>query len=127
LPASQEGDGGTVSTPRIETYRFGRIIVDNQIHTKDLIILPEQIVGGWWRKEGHNLRPEDLESVLSARPQVLVVGKGAYGRMAIAAQTRRALEEAGIELIAQSTKKACQTYNQLRLQQRVAAALHLTC
>jgi hypothetical protein len=47
--------------------------------------------------------------------------------MAVAAQTRRTLEEAGIELIAESTKKACQTYNQLRLQQAVAAALHLTC
>lgn len=116
-----------MSTPRIETYRFGRIVVDDQVHTKDLIILPEQIVGGWWRKEGHNLLPEDLESVLLARPQVLVVGTGAYGRMAVAARTRRSLEEAGIELIAQSTKKACQTYNQLRLQQRVAAALHLTC
>ncbi|MGD9048817.1 MAG: MTH938/NDUFAF3 family protein [Anaerolineae bacterium] len=116
-----------MSKPQIEDYRFGRIVVDKQVHTKDLIILPDRIVGGWWRSEGHRLLPEDLESVLEARPAVLVVGKGAYGRLTVAAQTRRTLEEAGIELIAQSTKKACQTYNQLRLQQPVAAALHLTC
>lgn len=116
-----------MNIPHIEGYRFGRIVVDNQIHTKDLIILPDRTVGGWWRKEGHNLLPGDLESVFAAHPQVLVVGMGAYGRMAVAAQTQRALEEAGIELVAQSTKKACQTYNELRLQKPVAAALHLTC
>jgi hypothetical protein len=116
-----------MSAPKIETYSFGRISVDNQEHTKDLIILPERVVGGWWRKEGHNLLPEDLESVIAAGPEVLVVGKGAYGRVRIATETRQVLQEAGIELIAQNTKKACQTYNQLRLQQPVAAALHLTC
>jgi hypothetical protein len=116
-----------MSAPQIETYRFGRIVVDSQVHTKDLIILPDRIVGDWWRKEGHRLLPADLESVLAARPDVLVVGKGAYGRVRIAPETRQALQEAGIELIAQSTTKAWRTYNQLRLQQRVAAALHLSC
>jgi hypothetical protein len=47
--------------------------------------------------------------------------------MRIASETRRALEEAGIEVTAQSTKQACETYNQLSPQQRVAAALHLSC
>lgn len=116
-----------MSIPQIESYRFGQLVVDKQVHTKDLIILPERVTGGWWRKEGHNLLPEDLEAVIAAGPEVLVVGKGAYGRVRIAAETRLALQKAGIELIAQNTKKACQTYNQLRTQQRVAAALHLTC
>jgi hypothetical protein len=118
---------GTMSVPEIESYRFGELAVDKQVHSKDLIILPEGVVAGWWRKEGHNLLPEDLEAVMAARPEVLVVGKGAYGRVRIAAETRQALQEHGIELIAENTKKACQTYNQLRLQKRVAAALHLTC
>jgi hypothetical protein len=116
-----------MSIPQIDSYRFGQIVVDEEVHSKDLIILPERVVAGWWRKEGHNLLPEDLEAVIAAQPEVLVVGKGAYGRVRVAAETRQALQEAGIELVAQNTKKACQTYNELRLQQRVAAALHLTC
>jgi hypothetical protein len=116
-----------MNAPQIEAYRFGRIVVDAQEHTKDLIILPDRIVEGWWRREGHKLLPEDLEPALAARPEVLIVGKGAYGRVRIAPETQQALQDADIELIAQSTKKACQTYNRLRLQRRVAAALHLSC
>lgn len=116
-----------MSVPQIEAYRFGRIVVDGQSYTKDLIILPDRVLAGWWRQEGHNLTLDDLESVLSARPDVLVVGQGAYDRMRITAEVQQALKEADINLIAQSTKEACQTYNQLRERRAVAAALHLTC
>jgi hypothetical protein len=113
--------------PEIEGYRFGRIVVDGETYTKDLIILPERIVSGWWRKEGHSLHPDDLEAVFEASPQVLIVGQGAYGRMQVPDGTRQAIRERGIELIAQQTGKACETYNDLKQDQQVAAALHLTC
>lgn len=116
-----------MSAPLIEAYRFGRIVVDGQSYTKDLIILPDRVLAGWWRQEGHSLTPDDLESVLSARPDVLVVGQGAHDRMRITADVQQALKEADIDLIAQSTKEACQTYNELRERRSVAAALHLTC
>jgi hypothetical protein len=117
----------TMSTPRIESYRFGHLVVDGQMHSRDVIILPSRVIGGWWRREGHALHPEDLEAVLEACPELLVVGQGAYGRMEIAPKARSALEAAGIELIAQPTEQACQTYNRLREGRSVAAALHLTC
>ena len=113
--------------PRIESYRFGYILIDGQAHDRDVIILPDQVIGGWWRKEGHVLHPEDLEAVFEAAPQVLVVGQGAYGKMRVTPETRRALSAAGIELVAAPTEEACQTYNTLRERRVVAAALHLTC
>ena len=116
-----------MSTPNIDSYRFGRIVIDGKAHTKDLIILPDRIIEGWWRKEGHTLLIDDLEKVLAARPDLLLVGQGAYSRMNVPDQVRQALDRAGIELVAQSTKQACETYNQLRKQRAVAAALHLTC
>ncbi|MBE9472531.1 MAG: hypothetical protein IMY75_10535, partial [Chloroflexi bacterium] len=60
-------------------------------------------------------------------PEVLVVGTGAYGMMRVTEETRRALETAGIRLIAAPTAEAVKTYNELREETRVAAALHLTC
>jgi len=114
-------------SPRIEHYRFGTITVDGQRHTQDLIILPERVVAGWWRKEGHVLHPDDLTAVLEAVPEVLIVGTGAYGMMRVTEETSRALEAAGIRLIAAPTAEAVETYNQLREEARVAAALHLTC
>jgi hypothetical protein len=115
--------------PRIESYRFGQVVVAGQSHDHDLIILPDRVLSGWWRQRGHVLHPEDLEAVFEAAPDTLVVGLGAHSRMQITAETRQALQAAGIRLLALPTDQACQTYNELREGQAgtVAAALHLTC
>lgn len=116
-----------MSIPRIDSYRFGRVVIDGQPHTRDVILLPDRVIAGWWRKEGHAVHPEDLDAVLEVQPELLVVGEGAYGRMGVTEETRSALEQTGIALISQPTEEACQTYNRLCEQQAVAAALHLTC
>jgi hypothetical protein len=116
-----------MSTPNIESYEFGHIVIDGQTHDKDVIILPGGVIGNWWRDEGHSLHPNDLEPVFAAKPDVLVIGQGAYGRMQVPAETRQAIEDAGIQVIEQKTTQAYQTYNQMRTNGNVAAALHLTC
>jgi len=116
-----------MSPPKIDTYNFGRIVIDGETYTKDVIILPEQVVGGWWRKEGHVLHSEDLVAVMEAAPDALIVGNGAYGRMQITPGAREALKTAGIKLLSENTEVACQRYNQLREECKAAAALHLTC
>ena len=113
--------------PKIDSYRFGQVVIDGDTYTKDVIILPERVIGGWWRKEGHALHPADLEAVIEAAPDVLVVGRGAHGRMKITQGARNALAAAGIELEGENTEAACKRYNQLREKLKVAAALHLTC
>jgi hypothetical protein len=35
-----------MAVPQIESYRFGRIVVDGQVHTRDVIILPHRVIGG---------------------------------------------------------------------------------
>jgi hypothetical protein len=116
-----------MTTPKIDSYKFGRVMINGETHTKDVIILPDRVIGGWWRKEGHALHPEDLTTVLEAAPDVLVVGLGAYGRMQITPDAREVLETAGIELVSGSTDEACRQYNHLREERKAAAALHLTC
>jgi hypothetical protein len=112
---------------KIESYQFGRIVIDGETHTKDVIILPSRVIGGWWRKKGHTLHPQDLQAVFDAAPGTLVVGQGAHGMMQITSETERALQEAGIELVARPTGEAVEAYNRLRGERAVAAALHLTC
>jgi hypothetical protein len=116
-----------MATPHIEDYRFGRIVIDGQAYTDDVIILPDRVASSWWREKGHRLQPQDLDTVLEANPDVLVVGQGAYGRMTITNEAQDRLREAGIKLLASDTKEACETYNQIRTQQKAVAALHLTC
>ena len=130
LPSAIQGareTGSDMPTPQIESYRFGHIVVDGQAHDRDVIILPDRVIGGWWRKEGHTLHPDDLEAVFEAAPEVLVVGQGAYGRMQVTRETKQALQAAGVELVALPTQKAVGTYNAMRQGRAVAAALHLTC
>jgi len=52
----------------IEHYSFGKITIDGQTYTSDLIIYPGKIDTSWWRKEGHNLQVEDLKDVLIDSP-----------------------------------------------------------
>ncbi len=116
-----------MSTPQIESYRFGRILIDGRSHSKDVIILPNRVIGNWWRQEGHALRPADLEAVFESAPEVLVVGQGSSGLMRVTQDARQSLRAAGIELIALPTGEAVKTYNRLCAGRAVAAALHLTC
>ena len=116
-----------MTAPTIERYAFGEIVIDGRTYRRDVIVFPDRVFHPWWRVEGHSLAPEDLEEVLHDPPEVLVVGQGKYGRMEVPAETRRRLQEAGIRLIAQPTDAACRSYNRLRGQQKVVAALHLTC
>lgn len=116
-----------MSIPQIEHYCFGQITIDGVKYSKDVIIFPNRVRSNWWRQEGHNLTVQDLSEVLASPPEVLVIGRGSVGRMDVSAETKAAAQTAGIEVIAQSTGDACETYNRLRQTRRVVAVLHLTC
>ena len=111
----------------IESYSFGEIIIDGRRFTRDLIIYPERIDPEWWRREGHVLNTEDIEEIIRARPDTLIVGTGNSGVMKIPSQTRSLIESKGIKLISEKTEGACRLYNELCKGERVVAALHLTC
>ena len=111
----------------IEDYSFGRITIGGKTYTSDVIIYPDRVDGGWWRKEGHRLCMDDLEHVVAAKPEVLVVGTGAQGVMRVPDDVRQRLSELGIELKVAKTDEACGLYNQLAPERRTSAALHLTC
>lgn len=111
----------------IESYSFGEIEIEGEKYTNDVIILPERVKSNWWRKEGHSLHPEDLEEVIEADPEVLVIGTGSYGRMSVPTGVRDLLEDNGIKLVVEKTESACEKFNEIASSKRAAAALHLTC
>ncbi len=112
----------------VDDYDFGEIIVDGESYTEDLVLYPDHVEEGWWRKEGHSLHVEDLEDILEDPPNVLIIGKGAYGRLRVLPETRRALEGKEIEIEDQKTRKATNLFNKMVAEDKdVVAALHLTC
>ncbi|KPJ52894.1 hypothetical protein AMJ39_06565 [candidate division TA06 bacterium DG_24] len=111
----------------IDSYRFGRIVIDGRPFTADVIVYPDRVQGSWWRKEGHSLDMGDLEDVFDAAPQVLIVGTGANGIMRVPPEVASAIEVRGIKLIVERTDRACELFNEMSQGQMVVAALHLTC
>ena len=99
-----------------------------KLHEKDVIIIADRVIQNWWRKVGHLLAVDDLDVVIQAAPDKLIVGAGKYARLNVPEETSRFLSEKQIELETYDTKTACQKYNQSAVAgQNVAAALHLTC
>jgi len=112
----------------VDAYDFGRMVVDGQAYTNDLILLPDDVRPDWWRRHGHTLMEDDLGDVFAAGPDLLVVGTGASGRMTVPEETWEALQKAGIETVIEKTPQAVRTYNRLLEEGRhVAGAFHLTC
>jgi hypothetical protein len=112
----------------ITSYRFGHIEIDGRDYDSDVIITPEGVQDGWWRKEGHNLVIEDLDTVIEANPDVLVIGCGYYGRMRVPDITRSHLNHKGIRVEVAQTREAVALFDKLQQEYaRVIAALHLTC
>lgn len=111
----------------IEFYDFGQITINGHRYSRDVIIFPDNVRDGWWRREGHRLCLEDLKEVFEAEPEVLVIGTGYSGLMRIPQEVKNYVKSRNIELVIENTSLACQTYNRLCQSRKVIAAFHLTC
>jgi hypothetical protein len=85
----------------IDSYQFGKIVIDGTAYNLDCLILCNSVQANWWRKQGHLLTPEDLEPVITARPSILVIGCGASGLMKVSEEIGHILQEHDIELFNQ--------------------------
>jgi hypothetical protein len=111
----------------IDSYRFGRMVIDGKTYTKDLIIYPDIIKSPWWREAGHFLALNDIKDVLANNPETLIIGTGYWGLMKVEDEVKKQAKKKGIQLIIQNSKKAVQTFNNIHSQGRVFAAFHITC
>ena len=112
----------------IDSYRFGEMLVNGRSYTSDLIIFNDRIEDQWWRENGHMVMLQDLNDVMSAGPDVLVVGRGKLGAMKIPEETADAIEGAGIQLVDARTEEAVEVFNQIaNTGKAVVGAFHLTC
>ncbi len=114
---------------KIDSYSFGRIVIDGKTYSSDVVIYPARVDASWWRKEGHLLQLEDLAKVFEAEPRVLIIGRGYSGVMRVPSEIVEAIADKGIEVRVERTSKAVEVYNQLPEEKRktAIAALHITC
>jgi hypothetical protein len=95
---------------------------------QDLKIIRGEVIGNWWRQQGHRLATDDIDDIMKARPQILVIGTGYAGNMRLPDAVRQTLESSQIKVIVQTTGDATATFNRLVAEGKdVAGAFHLTC
>lgn len=112
----------------IDAFEFGKITIQGQVYTTDVRILPDgRILDGWWRKHGHRLTLQDLDVVLSAKPEILVVGTGVHGRMLPEAGLEDTIRGMGIDLVIAVNDQAVRDFNRLVASRATAGGFHLTC
>ena len=113
---------------KISNYRFGHIEINGQGYASDVIITPDGVIDGWWRKQGHKLAIEDLDAIIHAKPEMLILGSGYFGRMQVPEATLAFLEGKGIQVQVARTSEAVRTFNALQQEcSHIVAALHLSC
>jgi hypothetical protein len=112
----------------IDSYSFGRIVVNGTIYLNDIKIVGNAVIPEWWRKSGHTVSPEDVSDLIDSRPEFVVIGKGEPGFMKIGSAAKRLLQDRGITLLEEKTSQAVRTYNRLRREgKNVCAGFHLSC
>lgn len=116
-----------MTIPKIDSYQFGKIVIDGQPYTRDVIITPQGVLAPWWRVEGHTLHIEDLEALYKLLINTLIIGQGSISRMEVPTTTLEFLQKRFREVLCLPTAAACERYNLEREREKVAAALHLTC
>jgi hypothetical protein len=111
---------------KIEEYRFGSIRINGEIYKNDVIITPCGILE-WWRKESHEVYPEDLDNILEYKPDLVIFGTGKSGRMHVTNNAKKFLENRGTTVKIAPTGSAKELYNKSFDKMKVCALLHLTC
>ena len=97
----------------IDSYQFGKIVIDGKAYISDCLIIGDSVQPNWWRKHGHLLAVEDLQSIIAAKPSFLVIGCGASELMKVSQDIGQVLHEHNIELFAANTYKAVAKFNEL--------------
>jgi hypothetical protein len=111
----------------IEAYKFGEIVISGKTYQTDVIVYDDHVDSQWWRKQGHNLEPDDISQVIEARPDTVIFGTGQPGLMKVSDTTIGEMKKLQIEAIIMPTEQACREYNRIVRERKVIACLHLTC
>ena len=111
----------------IDSYNFGKIVINGKAFNQDVIIYPDRVNSSWWRRQGHNLCWDDIGEIISFKPEILIIGQGKPGLMKVPDDIRMRIAAQGIDLVIAGTVEAVRKYNSVCGSKRAVAALHLTC
>ncbi len=114
----------------ITHYTFGKIIIDGDSFTDDLVILPDGKITSWsFDYTNHIINSKNLEPLINGEVKEIIIGTGHSGQATLAEETLKFLEGLGIKGIKAKelpTGKAVKLFNASE-KKGLLVFLHLTC
>ena len=117
---------------KVDSFQFGSIVIDGKRYGHDVLLFPDGMVserkGGFWKFGSHAIKKADIEELIRAKPELLIVGTGTNGRARIDSDAEISAAEATIKLLVAPSSEAINRLNQLIDEgKRIAALIHITC
>jgi len=118
--------------PYINSTQFGSITIDGKKYGQVLIVGDSvyerdydklnQIFG-----TSHRIGDWEIKQLLENGPDVVIIGTGQSGAMEVGKEVEK-IKSKGIEVIAEITPKAIESYNQkIKQDKKINALIHTTC
>lgn len=119
------------TSPRIESFSWGRIKIEGYGVFKDAKLFPGGVREWDWSetKTAHDpgIQPQDVVELLEHGAQVVVLSRGVNERLRVSNETLDMLERKSIGVHVLQTEKAVLMYNELRETELVGGLFHSTC
>lgn len=117
---------------KVDSFSFGSIVVEGKKYARDLLFFPDGSVkkrkGGFWKFGSHAIKKGEIEELVEANPEVVIVGTGTDAKARLEPDAESRAKEAKLELVVLPSREAIDRLNQLVGEdKRVAALIHITC
>lgn len=118
-------------SPKIQTVGWGSVVLEDGTRYKDAKLYPGGAREWDWRETGTRHAPgiqfADVQELIEHGATVIVLSRGQLGRLQVASETLRILNDLGLEVHVLQTKEAVEMYQRLRLEASPGALIHSTC
>lgn len=109
---------------KIDEVAFAKLVCNGKVYRAPLVVYPDRVDGRWWRKDGMAFSPEDFDSVIEAKPEIVVLGTGFSGSVNVLDETKQRFEREGIEYVIDTTPEAVERFNELAESRRTVGGFY---
>ena len=118
--------------PQIDAAAFGSIFIEGREIGNDVILRLDGSVRKRKKKlskrvygTSHTISSEEIRFIYEKEAELLIIGTGHYGRVALSDEARSYLKKRGCRVKLEATPEAIHTWN--RESKKTIALFHVTC
>lgn len=109
----------------ISHYSFGKIIIDENTYSEDLVLWPNR-APQYWQTDLHDMMKNDFDVIVNSGIKTFIYGSGDEGAAYMSKKTEKHLTSNGIKVKVLTTHEAVKFLNENEKSELVAV-LHLNC